>query len=85
MIVSKPKDKVFTIDLTGHEGNAMVLAGHAKRLAPKLGLDPDEIVSEMMSGDYENVIATFEYHFGEHVILQTDDDQLLSDPVTLKP
>jgi len=83
MIVTKPKTEPFTIDLTGQGGNAMVLVAHAKRLAQQLGLDPDEVVSEMMSGDYDNVIATFEYHFGDHVILQTDDDSLLSETSSL--
>jgi hypothetical protein len=52
------------IDLTGPEGNAFVLIGHAKRFARDLHLDGDKITKEMMSGDYENLVTIFDNNFG---------------------
>jgi len=57
------------IDLTGPDGNAFVLIGTASKLAKQLGLDGKAIQSEMMSGDYENLINVFDKHFGEFVTL----------------
>jgi hypothetical protein len=58
------------IDLTGPDGNAFVLMAMAKRYAKQLGLEGDEIVREMMSGDYENLLQVFDRNFGEWVILE---------------
>jgi len=57
------------IDLTGPDGNAFVLLGYAKRLGRELGLDVTQIQSEMMSGDYENLVNVFDKNFGEFVTL----------------
>ena len=43
--------------------------GTATNLSKQLGLDATKIVGEMMSGDYENVVKTFDKHFGDLVIL----------------
>ena len=70
MITNKrPKKSKIEIDLTGPDGNAFVLIGTASRLAKQLGLDADEIKTEMMSGDYENLVNTFDKHFGHFVTL----------------
>ena len=69
MIVKKPKQTGITIDLTGPEGNAFYLLGTASNLAKQLGLNANEIQSEMMSGDYENLIRVFDFYFGDFVIL----------------
>ena len=58
------------IDLTGPDGNVFVLMGIAKRYAKQLGLDGDDIVGEMMSGDYENAVQVFDRNFGDWVILE---------------
>ena len=42
----------------------------AKRYAKQLGLDGDDIVGEMMSGDYENAVQVFDRNFGDWVILE---------------
>ena len=63
------KNRPFEIDLRGPEGNVFVLIGHATRMARKMGLDPDEIASDMMSSDYEHAVSVFDKHFGQHVIL----------------
>jgi hypothetical protein len=57
------------IDLTGEHGNAFALIGRAKQFARELGLDGEMIAKEMMLGDYEDLLATFERYFGDYVIL----------------
>ena len=71
MIRSKEQNQgPIVIDLTGPDGNAFVLLGKAKHLARQLGLDGNAITSEMMSGDYENLIKVFDREFGDFVILE---------------
>ena len=60
----------IAIDLTGPDGNAFALMGYAKKFARQLGVDSEEIISNMMSGDYENLLEVFEENFGEFVILE---------------
>ena len=58
------------IDLTGPEGNAFFLMGRAHRFARDLGLDGDAIITEMKSGNYENIVQVFDRYFGDYVILE---------------
>ena len=70
MIVSKDKaPKKIVIDLTGPEGNAFVLLGKAATIAKQLKLDGKAIQAEMMSGDYEHLVNTFDKYFGEYVVI----------------
>ena len=69
MIVKKQKTNGIEIDLTGPQGNAFYLMGTAKRLANQLGLDSNEILNEMKSGDYENLLQVFDKNFGSFVTL----------------
>ena len=69
MIVKKPKTNGITIDLTGPQGNAFYLLGTAKNLANQLGLNGVEIMEEMKSGDYDNLVNTFDKYFGSFVTL----------------
>lgn len=69
MIKEKPKTNGITIDLTGPQGNAFYLLGTAKNLANQLGLNGAEIMEEMKSSDYENLIQTFDKYFGSVVTL----------------
>jgi hypothetical protein len=68
MIKSK-KETGIEIDLTGPNGNAFYLIGTAKNLAKQLGLDGKNIQTEMMKGDYEHLVNTFDKHFGHFVTL----------------
>jgi hypothetical protein len=68
-IKSKVNKSTIEIDLTGPDGNAFVLIGKAGNLAKQLGLDGKVIQSEMMKGDYENLINVFDKHFGHFVTL----------------
>lgn len=60
----------IVIDLTGPDGNAFALMGYANRFAKQLGLDSKAITSEMMGGDYENLLEVFDKNFGDFVILE---------------
>ena len=70
MISEKQPQKEIIIDLTGPDGNAFALMGYAKRFAKQLGLDSEEIISNMTSGDYENLLEVFDENFGSFVILE---------------
>ncbi len=65
------------IDLDGSDGNAFVLMGFAKRLAPRLGLSPERVVEAMDQSDYIDLLITFDFHFGGVVSIVTGDDELL--------
>ena len=69
MIKSKKQKLGIEIDLTGPDGNAFVLIGTAGNLAKQIGLDSKAIRTEMMAGDYENLVNVFDKHFGEFVTL----------------
>ena len=70
MIREKQQQSEIIIDLTGPDGNAYALMGYAKRFAKQLGLDYNEIIGDMKSGDYENLLQVFENNFGDFVILE---------------
>ena len=64
------------IDLTGPDGNAYWMLSHAKSLTRQLSeVDPqkynwERISAIMTSGDYENLIETFDEYFGDYVDLE---------------
>ena len=58
------------IDLSGPDGNAFALMGYAKRFATQLGLDPDPIITDMKSGDYDHLVEVFTKQFGELVTIK---------------
>jgi len=66
----RQRPKQIIIDLTGPDGNAFALMGYAKQFAKQLGLDSEEIISNMTSGDYENLLQVFDENFGSFVILE---------------
>ena len=57
------------IDLTGPAGNAFNLMGVAQNLARQLDWNAEEIITEMKSGDYENLVEVFDSYFGDYVVL----------------
>jgi hypothetical protein len=57
------------IDLTGEEGNAFVLMGYARRFSTQLGLNPEPIINDMTSSDYEHLVNVFDKYFGDFVTL----------------
>lgn len=69
----QPQSGPIVIDLTGPDGNAFALIGMAQRFARQLGWDAakgQELVGEMMSGDYEHLLEVFDREFGDFVILE---------------
>ena len=68
-IKRKTISQEISIDLTGPQGNAFFILGYAKDLAKQLDFDFDEIRAEMTSGDYENLVQTFDKHFGSIVTI----------------
>jgi hypothetical protein len=69
MAIKKKSNRGIEIDLTGPDGNAYVLLGYAEQYANQLGLDNEQIQKEMTSGDYENLVQTFDKYFGSFVTL----------------
>ena len=66
---------MVTIDLSGQDGNAFALMGHAKNFARQMGLDGDEIVYEMQQGDYEYLVEVFKRYFHKVVeVIETEND-----------
>ena len=65
---SKPVREKLEIDLSGPEGNAFYLLGIASKLAYSLGLNKDDILTEMKSSDYSNLVLTMDKHFGDFII-----------------
>ena len=71
MIRNKIENKgSIVIDLTGPDGNAFVLLGKATNLAKQLKFDTKKITTEMMNGDYEELLEVFDRYFGDYVILE---------------
>jgi hypothetical protein len=68
-ILKRKQPTTIEIDLTGPQGNAFFLLGTAQRLSKQLGFDTQKVLSEMQSGDYENLIQVFDSYFGSVVTL----------------
>ena len=67
------KEGPIIIDLTGPDGNAFALMGMAKRFGSQLGWDKgqtQDLINEMMDGDYEHLLEVFDREFGDFVILE---------------
>ena len=69
-MIREKTQKELVIDLTGPDGNAFALMSYAKRLAEQLGMNYHVIIDEMKQGDYEHLVKTFDFHFGDYVILE---------------
>jgi hypothetical protein len=54
------------INLNGPEGNAFVLMGYGRSLCRQLKRDWEPIQTEMMSGDYENLVKVFKREFCDY-------------------
>jgi hypothetical protein len=64
--------KKQVIDLSGPQGNAFYLMGVVKQTFRRSGAKElgDEIVEQMMKGDYEHLLKTFELYLGDHFKLE---------------
>jgi len=54
---------MYLINLDGNDGNAFALMGYAQKIAKEKGIDPNPIIEDMMSGDYDNLLKVFEEAF----------------------
>jgi hypothetical protein len=70
VIRAKQPVSEIVIDLTGPEGNAFCLMGYTRKLARQLGLNSEEIINDMMSGDYEHLLEVFDNNFSDYVVLE---------------
>ena len=78
-MIRPTKNREFVINLDGADGNAFALMAYAKRFAKDMGYASDEaILNNMKSGDYINLVRTFDKYFGEYVVLETRDEELLN-------
>ena len=80
-MIRETKNTPLVINLDGPDGNVFSLMGAAAGLARRMGMDYgyiEFIFDEMKSGDYMNAVKTFDKHFGEFVILETTNEELLS-------
>ena len=59
------------VDLSGPDGNAFALMGIARSICKQTGEDPDPIISNMMSGDYDHLVKVFKQSF-EHSVEMED-------------
>ena len=78
MAVREKSVEELVIDLDGPNGNAFYLLGTAQQFSRDLGLDGDKIINEMKSGDYVNLIKTFDKYFGTVVTLETSNQEYLN-------
>ncbi len=79
-MIRRKKERNPVINLDGPDGNAFALMAYAKRFAKDMGYVSDEaILNLMMDGDYTNLVRTFDKYFGEFVILETTNEELLED------
>jgi len=72
-ILSKDTYRKRVIDLNGPEGNAFYLLGTASKLCKQIGISSSrtkEIMDEMKSSDYENLIQLFDKYFGKLIDLE---------------
>ena len=79
-MIRRKTERKPVINLDGPDGNAFALMAYAKRFAKDMGYVSDEaILNNMRSGDYTNLVRTFDKYFGEYVILETTNEELLED------
>jgi hypothetical protein len=69
------------IDLKGPQGNAFALMATAKDFLRQMKRrdEFDAMRTEMLSGDYNNLIGIFEKNFGEYVTLVGKPDEVFDE------
>lgn len=71
----------LVIDLDGSSGNAFCLLGLAASYLKQLEKSKDDIetiLTEMKSGNYDNLLIVFERELSEYVILETENEHYLT-------
>jgi len=69
------------IDLQGPKGNAFFLMGHAVDFLRQMGRRDEfnDMRTQMMSGDYDNLIRIFEKNFGDYVTLVGNPNEIFEE------
>ena len=69
------------IDLQGPQGNAFALMAYADDFLRQMDRrhEFNAMRTDMMSGDYDNLIRIFEENFGEYVTLVGKPDEVFDD------
>lgn len=67
-IRKRDKNAKQVIDLSGPQGNAFYLIGIVKQTFRRSGAAElgDQIAEQMMQGDYEHLVQTFDMYLGDH-------------------
>jgi len=75
------------LDISGTKGNTFVVLGIAGDIADQTGQDAKAIITEMKSGDYNNLLRVFNKHFGilvelvsPHELAGVDEDLYTIEP-----
>lgn len=78
------KPRYYFGDLSGPEGNALVVLGCAQRVLKGVYLqeEVEEFMTDAMSGDYRHLLETVDKHIGATVLYVPEDDP---DDVTIVP
>jgi hypothetical protein len=79
-MIRKNTKSDLIINLDGPDGNAFALMAYATRFAKSFGYASDEIdtmITRMKSGNYKNLVKTFDEYFDGYVILETKNEELL--------
>lgn len=69
-LIHKPKFSKPVLDLRGPDGNANVILGTARQFARQLRYSKDksnDILKEMMSGNYKHLVEVFDREFGDYI------------------
>jgi hypothetical protein len=66
------------INLDGPEGNAYALLGIAQGHFRQMKTNPKPYLDEMRSGDYFNLVATFDKYFGGVYTITTTNEEMLT-------
>ena len=69
------------IDLQGPSGNAFALMAYAEDFLRQMGRRDEfrQMRTDMMSGDYNQLIGIFEKNFGEYVTLVGKPDEVFEE------
>lgn len=65
------------VDLSGPQGNAFYLIGLGKKIGIQLERDRthvNDVVNEMMAGDYDHLLKVFEREYGDFVEFTGEND-----------
>ena len=55
------------VNLNGPDGNAFVLIGMVYKICEEIDRNPNRIVRDMKSGDYDNLVEVFKRELEGHV------------------